>query len=129
MADIWRSDGMEPLANSIPTAATGKASTPLQRAFIRELLLNQDPKAYAAHCRAIVGMKEPAGGFESIKTPVLILAGDEDASAPLAGCQYIFEHLGSLEKDLKVLSGVGHWHCVEAGDRVGAEISRFVSVL
>jgi esterase/lipase len=93
--------------------------------MIRELILGQDPKSYASHCRAIVDMKDP--GFGSIKAPVLILAGDEDKSAPLDGCQYIYDHLGSQHKELKVMQGVGHWHCVEAGEDVGKAISAFAA--
>lgn len=120
-------DGMEPLANTVPKAATGSNSTPLQRAFIRELILSQDPKSYASHCEAIINMEDP--GFSSMTTPVLILAGDEDQSAPLAGCQSIHDSLGSEVKELKVYSKVGHWHCIEAGEDVGKDISAFASKL
>jgi pimeloyl-ACP methyl ester carboxylesterase len=54
---------------------------------------------------------------------MLIIAGDEDKSAPLTGCEFILGQLGSKSKSLEVLKGVGHWHCVEAGD----EVARFVS--
>ena len=114
---------MEPLANTIPTSATNSKSTPLQKSIIRELILNQDPKSYASHCQVIVDAKEP--DLQSVTIPALILAGDEDKSAPLEGCQYIHDHLGSKQKELKVMDGVGHWHCVEAGDRVGKEIKEF----
>lgn len=64
---------MEPLANTVPQAATGANSSPLQRAMIRELILGQDPKSYASHCDVIVNMKDP--GFARMQTPVLLLAG------------------------------------------------------
>lgn len=120
---------MEPLANSIPSSATNSNSTPLQRALIRELIMGQDPKSYASHCRAIMTMEEPSGGFEAIKVPSVILAGEEDKSAPLEGCQYVHEHLGSKEKELKILEKVGHWHCIEAPERVADEIAVFCSSL
>jgi pimeloyl-ACP methyl ester carboxylesterase len=116
---------MEPLANTIPKAATNANSTALQRALIRELIVGQDPKSYASHCEVIVNMKDP--GFESIKVPVLLIAGDEDKSAPLEGVKYIHEHLGSESKELKVLKGVGHWHCIEAPEEVGAAIQEFAA--
>lgn len=118
---------MEPLANTIPQSATNKKSTALQRALIRELLLNQDPASYASHCNVICKMREP--DLASIKMPVLILAGEEDMSAPLEGCKHLHESLGSSQKDLKVMPGVGHWHCIEAGDRVAEEIAAFCASL
>ena len=118
---------MEPLANTIPTSATNAKSTALQRSIIRELVIGQDPKSYASHCQVIVDAKEP--DLKSIKIPALILAGEEDKSAPMEGCEYIHEHLGSQRKELKVMNGVGHWHCVEAGDQVGREIAAFCSSL
>jgi pimeloyl-ACP methyl ester carboxylesterase len=123
--EIVSKDGMEPLANMVPTSATNAKSTPLQKAIIRELIIGQDPKSYASHCEVILNMQEPKGGFEAVKRPVLIIAGEEDKSAPLEGCQYIQEHLASADKNLLVLDGVGHWHCVEAGERVAQEIHGF----
>ena len=73
----------------------------------------------------IVDAKEP--DFKSIKIPALILAGEEDKSAPLEGCQFIHEHLGSRQKELEIMQGSGHWHCIEAGDQVGREIAVFCS--
>lgn len=116
---------MEPLANTIPKSATNKKSTALQRSIIRELLLNQDPQSYATHCKVICKMREP--DLKSIKTPSLILAGEEDMSAPLEGCRHLHENLGSQPNELKVMKGVGHWHCIEAGDQVAEEIARFCS--
>ena len=120
-------EGMDPMANAIPKSATNAKSTALQRAMIRELITGQDPKSYASHCRVIMEMKEPS--FGSIRTPALILAGEEDRSAPLEGCKYIHEHLGSQQKHLKVMPNVGHWHCIEAGDQVGREIAAFAAKL
>ena len=121
------SEGMDPMANTVPKAATNANSTPLQRAMIRELIIGQDPKSYASHCRVILEMKEPS--FASTRLPALILAGDEDKSAPLEGCQYILDHLGSEHKELKVMPNVGHWHCIEAPERVGKEIAAFAKHL
>ncbi|KAJ6021809.1 Alpha/beta hydrolase fold-1 [Penicillium herquei] len=115
--------GMEPMADSIPSAAVGSRSTPLHKAFIRELLLGQDPKGYAALCRAL-STAQPAN-YAAVQAPFLLLAGEEDKSAPMAGCQHIFEHVSSKSKSLEVLKGVGHWHCIEAPDEVGSLIAKF----
>jgi esterase/lipase len=115
------------MANTIPFGAVGSRSTPLQRAFIRELILGQDPKGYAALCRAIATAK-PAD-YAAVKAPFLLIAGDEDKSASMEGCQYIFHHISSEQKSLEVLKGVGHWHCIEAADEVGELIAKFGDVL
>ncbi|CAG7949034.1 unnamed protein product [Penicillium nalgiovense] len=119
--------GIEPMANTIPFGAVGSRSTPLQKAFIRELILGQDPKGYAALCRAIATAK-PAD-YAAVHAPFLLIAGDEDKSASMEGCQHIFHHISSEQKSLEVLKGVGHWHCIEAADEVGGLIAKFGDVL
>lgn len=109
------------MANSIPTAAVGSSSTPLHRAFIRELLLAQNPKGYAALCRAIVNAQAP--DYSAVNAPFLLIAGQEDKSASLEGCQHIFQNIASTTKSFELLNGVGHWQCIEAGDEVGKLIA------
>lgn len=113
------------MANAIPFAAVGSRSTALQKAFIRELLSGQDPKGYAALCRAIASAK--ASDYAAIQAPFLLIAGEEDKSASMEGCQHIFDHVSSQSKSLEVLTGVGHWHCIEAGDEVGGLIAKFAN--
>lgn len=120
-------EGMEPIADSVPVAATSASTSALTRGFVRELILGSDPKAYASHCQAIVDAEEP--DFAAIQAPVCILAGDEDKSAPLEGCKYILEHAGSSKKELKVIDACGHWHCVEHPDRVASEIEKLCGSL
>lgn len=116
-------EGMEPMAQTIPNAAVGKKASPLAKCYIRELLLSQDPAGYCSNCRVIINAKPPE--YSKIAVPILILAGDEDKSAPLEGCQKMFEEIGTGEKQLEVMQGVGHWHCLEAFEEVGRQIVRF----
>jgi len=116
-------DGMEPLANSIPASATGSRASSLSRAFIRELVLSQDPKGYISLCNVIANASSPE--YAKIKCPTLIIAGEEDKSAPLDGCKFIQEGIGNAAK-LEVLKGVGHWHCIESPNEVVYAISYFV---
>lgn len=113
------------MANTIPNGATGSKATATQKGFIREMLMAQDPAGYIANCRAIELATPPE--YSKVKCPLLIIAGDEDKSAPLAGCEKIFGQLGteSERKRLAVLKGVGHWHCVEAPDEVGPLVHEF----
>jgi pimeloyl-ACP methyl ester carboxylesterase len=119
----WYEDGMEPIADSIPKAATGSESTALHHAFIRELILAQDPAGYIAHCKVIINAKKP--DYAAVKAPFLIIAGQEDKSAPLDGCVSILNSISSSQKILELLEGVGHWHCVEASNEVGRVMSEF----
>jgi pimeloyl-ACP methyl ester carboxylesterase len=109
-------EGMQAMADTIPAAAVGKKASPLAKAFIRELLLGQSPAGYCSNCRVIMNAKPP--NYSKISIPILILAGDEDKSAPLAGCKKMFGEIGTSEKKLEIMEGVGHWHCLEAFDEV-----------
>lgn len=116
-------DGMQPMADSVPQAAVGKGASPLVKAFIRELLLGQDPFGYISNCRVIVNSKPP--NYSKISIPVLVLAGEEDKSAPLEGCQKMLEEMGTSEKKLEIMQGIGHWHCLEAPTQVTELIRTF----
>lgn len=115
--------GMEAVANTVPLSATGQKASPIARSFIRELLLGQDAAGYISLCRVIIDAKPPQ--YSAVKVPVLILAGDEDKSAPLEGCRKMFEELGTTEKKLEVMEGIGHWHCLEDFEGVGERILGF----
>ncbi|KFY13629.1 hypothetical protein V492_03130 [Pseudogymnoascus sp. VKM F-4246] len=124
---IVEKDGMEPLAASIPIAATGTTSTPLVHAFIRSLLLGTSPAGYMSLCRAISESAIPA--YENIKVPLLIIAGAEDKSAPMDGVMHIMENYASIKKELRTLEGTGHWHVLEAFSQVQEIIRGFLKEL
>ncbi|KAF7552341.1 hypothetical protein G7Z17_g4377 [Cylindrodendrum hubeiense] len=119
--------GMEAMADTIPLAATGSKSSLTQKAFIRSLLLSQKPDGYNSLCRAIAEATRPS--YSSAQCALLILAGEEDKTSPLADAKVIFDEWGSKDevKSIEVLGGVGHWHCIEAADEVGACILEFMS--
>lgn len=77
------------MADAIPAAATGSKATPTQRAFIRALLLSQRPEGYNSLCRAIAEAERPR--YSAAKCPVLIVAGEEDKTSPLADAEVILE--------------------------------------
>ncbi|PYI07309.1 alpha/beta-hydrolase [Aspergillus sclerotiicarbonarius CBS 121057] len=119
-------DGMEPMANKIPRNATGARSSPLVKSFIRELIMGQNPQGYAALCRAIA--TAPKINYSAVTAPFLLIAGAEDKSASMEGCEYIHARVSSERKHMEVLQGVGHWHCVEAPETVGQAIADFANV-
>lgn len=122
-------DGLEGLAGTIPTAATGKKSTPLHHAFIRSLILGTSPEGYMSLCRVISTAKQPK--YESITVPLLILAGEDDKTAPLESSEAILKCYGTSQtgKRIQKVAGVGHWHCVEASDDVGRLIAPFLKTI
>ncbi|KFZ16783.1 hypothetical protein V502_04899 [Pseudogymnoascus sp. VKM F-4520 (FW-2644)] len=124
---IVEKDGMEPLAASIPIAATGRNSTPLVHAFIRSLLLGTSPAGYVSLCKAIAESAIPA--YENIKVPLLIIAGAEDKSVPMDGILHIMEKYASSKKELRTLEGTGHWHVLEAFSQVQEIIGDFLKEL
>ncbi|RBA22165.1 hypothetical protein FPRO05_00512 [Fusarium proliferatum] len=122
-------EGMEPMAKTIPFAATGSKATLTQKAFIRALLLSQKPEGYIALCRAIAQADLPP--YANIKCPVLVLSGEEDKTSPIPDAQKILKDWGcdDSSKSMHILPGVGHWHCIEAADEVGSKIQEFLSKL
>ncbi|KAF5255969.1 hypothetical protein FOXYS1_13585 [Fusarium oxysporum] len=82
-----KKEGMEPMAKTIPFAATGSKATLTQKAFIRALLLSQEPEGYIALCHAIAQAELPP--YANIKCPVLVLSGEEDKTSPIPDAQKI----------------------------------------
>ena len=64
--------------------------------------------------------------YPKIESPTLIIAGDEDKSAPLDGCKLIQSQIGGNLAEIKVLEGIGHWHCLEAPEQVIQAITEFI---
>ena len=60
-----------------------------------------------------------------IEMPTLMVAGEEDKSAPLAGCEEIYKRTGG-EKSMEVVKGVGHWSCIEDPESIAKLIGAFV---
>lgn len=123
---LVETEGMEGVANLIPSAATGPRATATQKAFIRALLLAQSPEGYSSLCRTIANAHRPL--YENATCPLLIIAGLHDKTAPMAGSQDILKSWGVEAgfKRIQVLQEVGHWHCIEAADEVEALVTEFI---
>ncbi|KAM4065652.1 alpha/beta hydrolase family protein [Hirsutella rhossiliensis] len=122
-------EGMEAMASTIPTAATGPKATSTHRAFIRALLLAQSPQGYMSLCRTIASAKCPRYG--DIRCPLLIIAGSHDLTSPPQDSREILQSWGGeqRQKRVEVLEGVGHWHCIEAADEVCELVKIFADSL
>lgn len=121
-----RKDGLDSMADTVPWSAVGSKAQSIHNAMIRTLILGSSPQGYISNCKVIANAYKSPPEYHKVACPTLIIAGDEDKSAPLPGCEQILQSLGSEEKELKVLKGVGHWHCVEVPAEVGKEIVDFM---
>lgn len=107
-----RAEGMFGVADAIVQAAlsaTTRERAPVAVAFVRESLLAQDAEGYARTCEALAAA-QPAP-IESIKAPALLVAGDEDAVAPVHGVRAMAARLRAAR--VETLARCGHWMTVE----------------
>ncbi len=85
-AEAVQKDGMIAVADQVLGGALSPATreaNPALAGLFREMLLANDPPAYAAQCLALVHGSARADQA-NIKCPTLILVGDQDAVTPLA---------------------------------------------
>lgn len=106
------------MADTVPQAATGPHTTQLQKSFIREMIMSQDPAGYIANCKAIIAAKPP--NYEGVECPIYIISGEVDKSAPPEGCKLIHDSLVNVkDKKIDYISNMGHWYCVEDPELMG----------
>jgi len=107
-----RSEGMIEIADAtvqMGTSAQTKAARPEVAAFVRELVMRQDPEGYAATCEAIAET-DPAD-LAGVTCPALVVNGDEDNTAPPAAALAVAESLE--DSGLEILGRCGHWTPLE----------------
>lgn len=123
-AQTVRDRGMIAVADAIVSAATSE-QTRIQRpavaAFVRELLMGQDPEGYASHCEALAAAT--AVDLAKIEAPVLLITGSEDKTAPVDSTRAMFEELPNASYE--VIEGIGHWTAIEAPERVSEALRDF----
>lgn len=119
-----RAEGMAAIADAIVQAATSgdtKASHPVRTAFIRELLMRQDPEGYARNCEALAAASSADVG--QIRCRTLLVTGDEDAIAPPSGVRAMAALMP--EARVVVFNRCGHWTTIERANEVNAELREF----
>jgi pimeloyl-ACP methyl ester carboxylesterase len=111
-AALARAEGMFPIADALVQAALSahtRETQPVTVAMVRESLLAQDPEGYARCCEALADA-EPAA-LEGIACPVLLVAGDEDAVAPVQTARAMAARLADAR--VEILPRCGHWMTFE----------------
>jgi 3-oxoadipate enol-lactonase len=119
-------EGMGSLADMVAATALGAHTHATQAALVglfRQGLLANDPQAYAASCRAIVGCDvTPLLG--AVRCPALILLGDQEQVAPLPAARAL--KAGIPHACVHVVANAGHLPFLEQPAAFNALLQEFV---
>jgi 3-oxoadipate enol-lactonase len=121
-----RSEGMRGIADAVSAAGTAsdtKVHQPTAVAFVREILMAQNPEGYARNCEALADAK--AADLAAIDCPVLLITGDEDRTAPVAVARALASAIKGAA--LQLLPGCGHWAPIERPKQVNYAMSLFAA--
>ena len=126
-ARVARSQGMARIAELsnerwFPAAFRQRRPDVLDRAT--RSLLAQDAEFHASIWEMIAGL-ELAADLPRIRCPTLVVAGAEDANAPIEAAERIAGLIRGAK--LEVMAGVGHFPPVEAPEAFNALLDDFVS--
>jgi pimeloyl-ACP methyl ester carboxylesterase len=112
-AAVLREKGTAAVAPGVVAGAlseTTRRDRPEVAAFVRELVMRQDPEGYARNCEALAAATDP-GPIDS-KLPLLLVTGSDDKVGPPEASQELATSHGSAT--VEILPGVGHWTALEA---------------
>ena len=124
-AALARKEGLVGIANTTVQAGTSaatKATRPEVVAFVRELVMRQDPARYADTCEAIAAVQPAA--LETITCPTLVVTGDEDATSPPAAAKAIADAIPGSR--YLILPRCGHWIPLEQAAGLTAALMNFL---
>jgi 3-oxoadipate enol-lactonase len=123
---VIRAEGTAAVAPAIvarslsPATRSGK---PEIAAFVRELVMRQDPEGYARNNEAMATATDPGPIDPSL--PLLLVAGRDDTlSPPSVSDQIASAHGGA---DVQVIDDVGHWTPLEDARRTTELLTAFIS--
>jgi 3-oxoadipate enol-lactonase len=111
-AAILRTEGGVAIASTILAASLSRstrADKPEVAAFVRELILRQDPEGYARNNEALAEANEP--GPVAPDLPLLLVAGSDDQLSPPSVSREIAADHPSAS--VEVIDGIGHWSPLE----------------
>jgi pimeloyl-ACP methyl ester carboxylesterase len=116
---------MQAIADAIVQAATStetRTRRPVAVAAVRESLMRQSPDGYARNCEALSQMQ--AADVSTIRCPVLLVTGDEDAVAPPQAVRAIGERIAGAQ--VEVLARCGHWPTYEKPEECSELLRKFL---
>ena len=124
-AATLRKDGTVAVAPGVVANAlseTTRRDKPEVAAFVRELIMRQDPEGYARNCEALAAATDP--GPVDPGLPLLLITGSDDKTGPPEVSQAIAGAHGSAT--VAVIDGIGHWTALEAARDVTDHLLKFL---
>ena len=103
-------------------SSSTREQLPVVVAFVRESLLAQDPEGYARSCEALAAAQPAA--VESLDVPAMLVAGDEDAVAPVQVARDLARRMGDAQ--VEVLPRCGHWMTAERAAECQSHLRKFL---
>jgi 3-oxoadipate enol-lactonase len=120
-----RESGMAAIADAtvqVGTAAHTRTHRPEVAAFVRELVMGQNPAGYASMCEAVAGCT--AAAIERLRCPTLVVTGDEDATAPPRVAAALAQKIPAAA--FQVIARCGHWTPLEQPLALTGLLSNFL---
>ncbi|MGW4486659.1 alpha/beta fold hydrolase [Amycolatopsis sp. NPDC004368] len=124
-AALLRAEGTAAVAPGVVANALSEATRrdkPEVAAFVRELVMRQDPEGYARNCEALAAATDP--GPVDPALPLLLITGADDKVGPPAVSEALAAAHGGA--NVEVLPGVGHWTALEAAADVTSMLLKFL---
>jgi pimeloyl-ACP methyl ester carboxylesterase len=124
-AAVLREKGTAAVAPGVVANAlseTTRQRRPEVAAFVRELVMRQDPEGYARNCEALGAATDP--GPVATTLPLLLITGDDDKVGPPEASQELADAHGNAA--VEILPGVGHWTALEAAGPVTDHLLKFL---
>jgi 3-oxoadipate enol-lactonase len=93
-------------------------------AMAREMIMQTSEASLCSTLLALSNRKETCRSLNSIKVPVLIIAGNEDKVTPPSLAQYMHEKI--KDSSLKIIEHAGHLSNLEKAEEFNYQLERFV---
>lgn len=124
-AALLREQGTAAVAPAVVANAlseTTRRDKPEVAAFVRELVMRQDPEGYARNCEALANATDP--GPVDPKLPLLLVTGADDKVGPPDASSELAAAHGNAT--VEIVPGVGHWTALEATGPVTDQLLKFL---
>jgi pimeloyl-ACP methyl ester carboxylesterase len=123
-AAVLREKGTAAVAPGVVANALSEGThrdKPEVAAFVRELVMRQDPEGYARNCEALAEAGDPGPVAPSL--PLLLITGDEDKVGPPEASTELAQAHGSAM--VEIIPGIGHWTALEAAGSTTDHLVKF----